>query len=107
MRSRTCRRHPTPEGLLLLDLDHFKRINNSCGHEAGDGVLVDLARLVTHSTRQGDRVCAQRRIEAKNSSFDLVVFILSSRNSIAPISSMPCSSLRRIQIFCSRSGSIR
>ena len=48
----------------------------------------------------------QRRIEAKNSSFDLVVFILSSRNSIAAISSMPCSSLRRIQIFCSRSGSI-
>jgi hypothetical protein len=29
----------------------------------------------------------------------LVLFILSSRNSIAPISSMPCSSLRRIQIF--------
>ena len=48
----------------------------------------------------------QRRIEAKNSSLDLVVFILSSRNSIAAISSIGCSSLRRIQIFCSSSGSI-
>ena len=49
---------------------------------------------------------AQRRIEAKNSSLDLVFFILSSMNSIAPISSIGCSSLRRIQIFCSSYGSI-
>ncbi|CAD0363276.1 hypothetical protein CFBP7900_39220 [Xanthomonas hortorum pv. carotae] len=48
----------------------------------------------------------QRFIELKNSSLDLVVFILSSRNSIAAISSIGCSSLRRIQIFCSSSGSI-
>src|SRR5690606_3894215 len=57
------------------------------------------------SHKQGGGL-GQRFIEAKNSSLDLVLFILSSRNSIAPISSMPCSSLRRIQIFCSSSGSI-
>src|SRR5690606_23709010 len=49
----------------------------------------------------------QRFIEAKNSSLDLVLFILSSRNSIAAISSIGCSSLRRIQMRWSRSGSIR
>ncbi len=42
----------------------------------------------------------------KNSSLVLVFFILSRRNSIAASSSIGCSSLRRIQIFCSRSGSI-
>ena len=47
-----------------------------------------------------------RFIELKNSSFDLVFFILSSMNSMAASSSIGCSSLRRIQIFCSMSGSI-
>ena len=54
----------------------------------------------------GVRCRDQRFIELKNSSLDLVFFILSSRNSIAAISSIGCSSLRRIQIFCSSSGSI-
>ena len=48
----------------------------------------------------------QRFMALKNSSFDLVFFILSSMNSIAASSSIGCSSLRRIQIFCSMSGSI-
>ena len=48
----------------------------------------------------------QRFIAPKNSSLVLVFFILSSMNSIAASSSIGCSSLRRIQIFCSRSGSI-
>ncbi len=56
--------------------------------------------------RWAARSAVQRFIELKNSSLDLVFFILSSMNSIAAISSIGCSSLRRIQIFCSSSGSI-
>ena len=52
------------------------------------------------------RPSCHRFIALKNSSFDLVFFILSSMNSIAASSSIGCSSLRRIQIFCSMSGSI-
>src|SRR6185312_10268054 len=48
----------------------------------------------------------QRFIALKNSSLVLVFFILSSMNSIAASSSIGCSSLRRIQIFCSMSGGI-
>src|SRR6185312_9421312 len=48
----------------------------------------------------------QRFIELKNSSLDLVFFILSSMNSIALNSSIGCSSLRRVQILASLSGSI-
>jgi len=42
--------------LLLLDLDHFKQVNDRYGHGAGDDVLLQLARLLQHLARDGDHV---------------------------------------------------
>ncbi|MFC3285089.1 sensor domain-containing diguanylate cyclase [Litchfieldella rifensis] len=45
-----------PTYLLLIDLDHFKAINDTFGHDAGDCILRDLARILRHHSRVSD-VC--------------------------------------------------
>jgi diguanylate cyclase (GGDEF)-like protein len=47
-------RHGTGLSLLFLDLDHFKQVNDTYGHLAGDQVLKELAKLVTKSSRAED-----------------------------------------------------
>lgn len=46
-----------PIGVIILDVDFFKKFNDTYGHEAGDIVLVELAKLLSTSVRKGDVVC--------------------------------------------------
>jgi two-component system cell cycle response regulator len=49
-------RHRWPLSLLLLDVDHFKRVNDTHGHAAGDAVLQGMARALSSIARRSDFV---------------------------------------------------
>ncbi len=51
-------RYGTPTSLIMLDLDHFKQVNDSLGHQAGDRLLREVALLLTERTRETD-VCGR------------------------------------------------
>ncbi len=50
-------RTPAPFSLILIDIDHFKSINDSFGHLAGDDVLKKFADHIRTQTRQSDILC--------------------------------------------------
>jgi diguanylate cyclase (GGDEF)-like protein len=50
-----CDRTRKPLTIFMLDIDHFKRVNDSFGHAAGDQVLRTLAARLLESIREGDK----------------------------------------------------
>jgi diguanylate cyclase (GGDEF)-like protein len=44
----------TSFGLIVLDLDRFKQLNDALGHKAGDAALVEVARMIGEHARAGD-----------------------------------------------------
>lgn len=50
-------RYDRPVSLLMIDIDHFKQVNDTYGHPAGDVVLVELGKRLTLQAREIDRVC--------------------------------------------------
>jgi diguanylate cyclase (GGDEF)-like protein len=52
-----CKRNHQPISALMLDVDHFKKINDSYGHAAGDIALRNLAQLIKTNLRDSDLAC--------------------------------------------------
>ncbi|HEX7153375.1 MAG TPA: diguanylate cyclase [Thermoanaerobaculia bacterium] len=51
------RKSDTASALVLIDVDHFKAVNDGYGHAAGDAVLISLASLLRERVRPSDAVC--------------------------------------------------
>jgi len=52
-----CDRYQRPIAVIALDIDHFKRVNDSLGHSAGDAVLKGIAQVLRRCVRSTDIVC--------------------------------------------------
>jgi len=51
-----ARRHGHQLAVLMLDLDNFKQVNDTHGHEAGDRMLAHAAEIIRHNVRESDTV---------------------------------------------------
>lgn len=52
-----CERYTKEFSICLIDIDNFKKLNDSYGHQAGDAILVEIAASIRDSVREEDVVC--------------------------------------------------
>lgn len=52
-----AQRRDRPTAILMVDIDHFKQVNDTYGHDYGDLVIVEVARRLSDFSRSGDVLC--------------------------------------------------
>ncbi|TFH74907.1 sensor domain-containing diguanylate cyclase [Gammaproteobacteria bacterium LSUCC0112] len=55
--TRNMQRYPRPISMISVDIDHFKSVNDSFGHQAGDLVLNEVCQLILRHIRDSDTIC--------------------------------------------------
>jgi len=68
--------------LIMIDIDHFKRINDTYGHQTGDFILVELSKVLSAAVREGDtlaRIGGEEFVVASPHTNRLAAIVLSER----------------------------
>lgn len=52
-----CKRYKTKMSVAMMDIDHFKQVNDTYGHQFGDFVLQEISKIILSSIRQTDLAC--------------------------------------------------
>lgn len=66
--------HPQKGVFIMMDIDHFKKVNDTYGHQAGDHVLKEVAKVLKERTREGDCI---GRIGGEELAFAFTTFDMS------------------------------
>ena len=82
-------RFSRPLGLLMLDLDHFKAVNDSFGHQRGDAVLIELAGRIRSEVRDVDTVARYGGEEI------VIVLPETDADGVAQLADRVCAAVRR------------
>jgi diguanylate cyclase (GGDEF)-like protein len=80
-------------GVIMLDLDHFQRFNDTYGHEAGDTVLRQTASFLANSVRAEDIVCRFGGEEF------IVILPMADLNATRTRAESICSRLRELEVL--------
>jgi len=54
-----CKRNDSPISMAILDLDHFKQLNDSYGHQSGDRCLEEIGKILSANVCRASEICAR------------------------------------------------
>ena len=80
-------------GVIMSDVDHFKKFNDTYGHDAGDLVLVEFAKLLIKSFRDSDVICRYGGEEF------IIIMPLASQSLVLERAELMCNMVRELEIF--------
>lgn len=80
-------------GVIMSDIDYFKKFNDTYGHDAGDLVLVEFAKLLTKSFRDSDVICRYGGEEF------IIIMPSASQSLVLERAELMCNTVRELKMF--------